>query len=153
MVIFERVPKNSFIYGARPSLKWWTARRWNVWRLREAGRRAFALVWWCQLDAMGAFVHVRRERAKVPPQAVAAGARLALRKLLADHPMVLCTVPEENSRMLRMLSALGFRTLALYDDMVEPGRRFVLLGAWRQEARVEWPPDVRGRPWQCIILQ
>ena len=138
MVIFERCPTGSYLYkGGRKDLKWWTAHRWNVWRLRQSsGQSTFAMVYWCQLDVMGAYVHVRRENAHRPvrPQSVAAAVRLVLRKLLSDHPMLLCTVPEDNPRMARLLSRLGFRTLARYDDRVEPGRAFLLLARWRDGA-------------------
>lgn len=140
MVIFERLPKGRTALGRGRSLgwlKWWSHRRWEIWRLRMPGRRprAFAVVWWCQLDSMGAFVHCQRLR-DAPPNQVAAGIRLALRRLLADHPMLLCTVPEDNPRMARLLSRLGFRTLARYDDRVEPGRVFLLLARWREGAEL-----------------
>lgn len=150
MVIFERAPGNNWIYMQRPWLKWWTHRRWEVWRLREAGGRGrghvFGVVWFCPLDEMGAFVHCDRQAAPVSPLEVAAGIRLATRTLLRDHPMLLCTVPEDNPRMLRLLAVLGFRTLARYDDGVEPGRVFRLLARWRDGA-----PLVRVPAWTGIF--
>lgn len=132
MVIFEPGPPG-WMHKCVPELAWWRTHRWNIWRLRERGRHPFAAVWWCQLDTMGAFVHCERLR-PATPNLVAAGARLVLGKLLADHPMLLCTVPEDNPRMLRLLDRLGFRTLARYDDRVEPGRAFLLLARWRAGA-------------------